>query len=508
MTDEVLKWIKQEKLISAGDIVIAGVSGGADSVCLLLLLLEYQKKIRFDLRVLHVEHGIRGEESLRDARFVEELCRKKNVPCRVCYVDVPAYAAEMGLGFEEAARELRYDCYAKYARQIQAQNGDRVCENSDFPTAEDRVKRDLQPVKIALAHHADDNAETILFQLVRGSGVKGLCGMRASRSMGEQIQIIRPLLMVSRREIEEYLTKLQQEYHTDSTNLDVDYTRNRIRHRIMPELTGINSQALLHISQSAGMLQEISDYLAAQAAEILAQTVERERDRAGKPAVKLSETLFLEYPNVVVREAVLQILGEVAGSRKDIGSVHVTSILELSQLQVGRRLDFPYGMEAERVYGGIRIYHRESAPQEERTEYEISGKELARLERGETISVPLSDGVMCLRILENREKVPEIPKKTYTKWLDYDKIKNGLQLRRRMAGDYLVIDEKGHRKKLKEYFIEEKIPGSRRSEIWLLAEESYILWVIGGRISADCKIEETTGRILEVQMTGGKYYED
>ena len=154
MTEDVLNWIKIEKLMTEGDTVIVGLSGGADSVALLLVLLELRQRIGYTLFAIHVEHGIRGEESRQDAAFVEKLCRQKNIPCRICPVSVPEYAAEVGIGTEEAARVLRYDCYQKAAEECKKNGAGHVC--------------------IALAHHANDNAETVLFQMARGSGVRGM----------------------------------------------------------------------------------------------------------------------------------------------------------------------------------------------------------------------------------------------------------------------------------------------------------------------------------------------
>lgn len=483
MTDEVYRWIDRENLIQAGDHIIAGVSGGADSVCLLLVLLELQKRMEFTLEVVHVEHGIRGEESLGDARFVENFCKEKNVACRVYSVNVPEYAATNCIGMEEAARMLRYDCYRKAAGQSHSLS-----------------------VKIALAHHADDNAETVLFQMARGSGIKGMCGIPSKRQLTGQVTIIRPLLGMTRSEIEEYLKEREQEFCIDSTNLDTDYSRNRIRHVILPELKKVNVKAVAHITQSAGILTELSDYLEGEVLRITDKC-------CGKTdkGLRLSDELFEGYPSILQKEVVHRILGEVAGSRKDIGNTHVESVINLFELQVGRRISLPYQMMAERIYGGIHIFTPET-PETYRTEpeemIEIREEQLAQAKSEKGVCIPVRDGELRLRIFDFDGKMGGIQKKAYTKWLNYDKIKNGLLLRKRAGGDYLTIDSAGHKKKLKEYFIEEKIPREQRECTWLLTEGAHVLWVVGGRISADYKIEANTKRILEVQMVGGNFYED
>lgn len=484
MTEEVLRWIQKENLIQAGDTVLVGLSGGADSVCLLRVLAVLREKIGFSLQAVHVEHGIRGGESREDAMFAERLCEKMGLSCKTWHLDVPLYAKEQGIGLEEAARLLRYDCYRK--------------------AAEEELKKGCAEakIKIALAHHADDQAETVLFQMARGSGIHGLCGIRPKRALTDQAEIIRPLLSVTRREIEDYLKELGQEFRVDSTNWDTDYSRNRIRHKILPQLEQINSQAACHIAQSAENLSEIAEYLDKEVKALLPAVCRKEEE-----GYLILDALFQEYPTVLQKEAVLSVLGEVSGSRKDIGMVHVESVRSLAALQVGRQMTLPYGVCATRVYDGICL-QRTVTEKTETLEYEIDREGLLRAECGESLTVTLPDGELLLRIFDFSGEIGEIPKKKYTKWMDYDKIKDRLRIRTRAAGDYLVIDTQGHRKKLKQYFVEEKIPANVRNKVWLLADASHILWVIGGRISADCRIQKSTRRILEIQITGGNYYED
>ena len=192
---------------------------------------------------------------------------------------------------------------------------------------------------------------------------------------------------------------------------------------------------------------------------------------------------------------------------RDIGSVHVEELCTLYTRQVGRVICLPYGVRAERVYEGIRLYREAPAADMERESIEITGEMLSRAEKEEVV-LALPDGRLHLRIRDFSGNMQEIPKKTYTKWFDYGKIKSGLRLRRRESGDYLKIDAAGHTKKLKEHFVNEKIPAAKRDAIWLLATGSEILWVAGGRIGAGCKVGENTEKILEVRLSGGNDCED
>ncbi len=463
--------IERGRLIEAGDCVIAAVSGGADSVCLLRALCHLRGKMGFSLEAVHVEHGIRGEESEEDAAFVAELCESLRVPLRTYHVDVPAYAASRKMGEEEAARELRYECFARAAKEIPA---------GDAPRAR---------VRIALAHHANDQAETVLFRLARGSGIGGLCGMAASRPLRDGTAIIRPLLFIGRGEIEAYLREAGQPYRVDSTNTDVGKSRNRIRARVMPELSRVNARAAEHIALCAARLAEVSEYLREEAGAALEQDAMEMPDGS----CLIGDGFFERRAPVLQREAVHLLLERLAGGR-DISSVHVGEVLSLFGRQPGRSVSLPRGWKAARIQGGVLIY-REGQGDGAPAGFSLDVC-MDALERGETESLPLGGMEIRLSVRDFSGNVCDIPREKYTKWLDYDKISGRLQLRTRRAGDYLVIDGGGHKKKLKEYLVGEKVPAHVRDGIPLLTDGQRVLWVVGWRIGADCKVGDSTRRIL------------
>ena len=230
----------------------------------------------------------------------------------------------------------------------------------------------------------------------------------------------------------------------------------------------------------------------------------------GGGAYVILENEWKQYPEIIRQEIVHEVLGKTAGSRKDLGMVHVQDVCALMEKQTGREITLPYQMTASRIYEGVRLCRNQrdkdtGVPQ---SFYEVTADDFAKLEAGETVNITLPDANVSLRLLLFSGKVDEIPKNQYTKWLNYDRIECGLQFRRRASGDYLTVDDAGHKKKLKSYFIDEKIPQIKREHIWLLAQQSHVLWVIGGRISAVCKIKEDTKKILEVRIDGGNYRED
>ncbi|MBQ8278858.1 MAG: tRNA lysidine(34) synthetase TilS [Roseburia sp.] len=479
----ILQYCKKEKLIENGDFVLAGVSGGADSVCMLLLLKELQAELGFLLEAVHVEHGIRGAESENDAAFVVRLCEELEIPLHLHFVQAVDYAKEQKIGLEEAARILRYDAYLQTAANVSI--GARV--------------------KVALAHHADDNAETVLFQMIRGSGIDGLGGMRPKRTLAEGVEVVRPLLRVTRSQIEVYLQEKGQSYCVDSTNEDVTYSRNKIRHEILPMLNSINAQAVAHMNRSAELLRELGDYLQEQMADV-SRNVLRER----ADGLLILDEAFLTLPEILKKEVLHSAITKAAGSAKDIGLEHVELTAGLFELQVGRSLSLPYEVRAKRVYEGVLLKKGVSSEAVPETAFflELSEEELfSQLQQGE-VSVRVPDGVMKFSLSKISGENAEISKNTYTKCFDYDKIKGSFQIRTRRSGDYLIVDESGHRKRLQDYFINEKVPAEKRDEILLLTQADKVLWVIGGRISADTKVDGNTKEILKVQLTGGNYYDN
>lgn len=473
MLDEVLRFIEQEKLIAPQDTVIAGVSGGADSVCLLLVLIEIRKKLPFLLKAVHVEHGIRGEESRKDAAFTKRFCEEQEIPCEVYTVDVPTYAAEHGMGFEEAARIMRYECYRRAAQKESA-------------------------IHIALAHHAEDNAETILFQMVRGSGLDGLCGMQPKRELEGKISIIRPLLKQTRGEIENYLSERKQAYCVDSTNMDTEYSRNSIRHEVLPKLKEINRQAVPHINQCAELLRDMRDYLDVQVMQAYEMSCAKKEKR-----LEVKKEALKTYPLIIQKEVLHKAICEMAQSAKDITAVHVEKALYLFEQQVGRKISLPYQLIVQRSYEGIVFFKTEEEVPVKQVHIVIEKEEMESFLDGEPHFYDVPEGRFRFQVREFTGTNQEISKKTCTKCLDYDKIKGSLQIRNRQSGDYLTLDKEGHTKRLKEYFINEKIPSEARDSILLLTKEAHVIWVVGGRISAEFKIEEYTKRVLEVQYEGG-----
>ncbi len=463
--DKVKAFMEQQNMVEKGDHILIGFSGGADSVCLFYILQSLEKEYELTLTAVHVEHGIRGEEALRDASFVEELCKKEGVPCFIEYVDVPALAKDAGLSEEEMGRKIRYELFERKAEQVGAN-------------------------KIAVAHHKNDVAETMLFNLCRGTGLAGMCALSPVRG-----NLIRPLLALDREEVEEYLRERQLKYCQDSTNEDTKYSRNYLRKEILPRLKMVNPKVIEHMVQASEMLEGAQDTLKDIIKELEDKHVTYENDGAGVKAA-----LFEEKSDYLISGVLHNVMGRLAGSRKDIQWIHINSVHQLSNMQVGKKITLPYQLVAIKEYNGILVK-------------KITGEEPEKEEAEPAISLKIpgktvlwDDLVVETRIFSAEEikDMDKIPDKSCTKWFDYDIIKKGISVRYRQSGDYMVVNDNGGKKKLKDLLINEKVPRQDRDGILIFAQEHLVLWAAGVRMGEYGKIHANTKQVLEIKIHGGK----
>jgi len=469
MITKVYDYVQKYHMIQEGDTIVAGVSGGADSVCLLFMLIEIRKKINFSLSVVHVNHGIR-EDAVRDEAYVRKLCEERNIPFYLIHADVKTYAKELGLSEEEAGREVRYRAFEE---ALQKENG--------F----------IYSGKIAVAHNSNDCAETILFHLMRGAGLKGLGGIRPVNG-----RIIRPILCLERTEIEDFLSSQKILYCHDYTNEQDNYTRNRIRHHILPYAEQeICKGAVGHISKAGEYLQQAEEFIRRQTREAKRRCCLEMSDKE----VVIDIMSLRQEDDYLQSQILLSALWQISPGRKDITSVHIDSIAELLDKDGCKEIHLPYGIIVCKEYNKVTL--KKSIPQDH--DGAIANDEKPVLEEslaGESgeISVP---GLGTVKIaVFSYDKSKNIPQKKYTKWFDYDKIKQPVVFRRRSRGDYLVINNQMNKKSLQDYLINQKIPKSEREEIYFLADGSHIMWIPGYRISEYYKVTEDTVRILEVSV--------
>lgn len=460
LDQKVFDYIEHNHLIEEGDTVIIGLSGGADSVCLLNLLSKYKILKNISLVAVHVNHMIRGEEAKRDEKFAKSLCDKMQIKCEIFCKNIPEEASRSGESEEECGRRIRYEIFKQVMEKYQAS-------------------------KIAVAHHMNDQAETVLFRIARGSGVKGIAGMRASHG-----NIIRPLLCISKDEIVEYIRQEGLDYVEDYTNDDTEYSRNYIRKEILPKLEIINSDAINHIASLADLAGEMNDYICKKAKEIVKKAQIRTEDGstwALRPVYDVN--IIRGEDDFLLPYVIRSIFDENNISLKDITRDHVLGIAGIMRQCESKRLELPRGIrfcvEANKAYI---LTEGENIDR---------GGQIDELEIGPG-EYTLSDGSKLLCRLLESFSMEDIPRNAYTKWFDYDKICNGLCIRNRLPGDTIVVNEAGDHKKLKEYFINEKIPQSERDSVKVIVAGSEVIWVIGHRIAENVKLTSSTETVLEI----------
>lgn len=487
MIKKVRKYIEENHMIMPGDVILAGVSGGADSICLFFLLQSLCRELAFEFMVMHVNHNLR-KTARRDELFVQSLCESYGIPFFARQVEVTALAFEKHLSVEEAARIARYDAFYRQMRLLHEETG--------------------KEVKLALAHHENDQAETVLFHLFRGSSLTGLRGMKPVTKQKE-LFVIRPLLCVDRKEIESVLQESGLSYMTDETNADNRYARNRIRNEILASASRfICQESAKHIAQTASDLAKLEDYLDAAVQAEYESVVQAAGD--GR-TLQIFAAAFEGRHSYIRQEIIYRAIAQLAGVRRDITRVHVEHVCRLFSMQVGRWIDLPYGICAKREYDSVKLFVKDHTRIAELNSHNRFSESKA-CDGQEKWEIPLRlqgitrlpDGSVFTARIFSYEKEMEIPKNKYTKWFNYDKIKQCPVVRTRRISDYFYIDDL-HTQKCKDYMINEKIKQSDRDKLCLVCLDHHMLWMPGYRISAFYKVCQDTKQVLELtyQDAGG-----
>lgn len=461
MVTKVLAYMEKYRMLDRHGTIVAGISGGADSVCLLFVLLQIRKQIPFRIVAVHVNHGIR-REAVQDAAYVEELCRREKIPFYLVEENVASYAKEHGISLEEAGRIVRYDAFRRILSKEAGSGG-----------------------RIAVAHNSNDRAETMLFHLFRGTGLTGASGIHPVNG-----EIIRPLLCVSREEIEDWLFQQGITYCTDVTNEQDDYTRNRIRHHILPYAEEyVSAEAVANMNRTADQLLSAEEYIRSQVQAAMERCVEITdfcEVRVNLPEFRKENTYLKGW-------IVLSCLRQIQASR-DVGAVHIENLCSFFEKAGNGEFHLPNGIVVCKSYEKgiiIRKGKTDREPPKQYPEYEISKEG-----RWELPGIGMVETTVF-----SYEKTQNIPQKTYTKWFDCDKITRSIVFRIRKRGDYLTINRALGHKSLQDYFVNEKIPRQERERFYVLAEDSHIIWVPGYRISEYYKVSEETKTILQISIS-------
>lgn len=458
MKNKVLNFIRKNNLITPKDKVLVALSGGPDSICLLDILLELKEILDIDIAVAHVNHLLRGQESDSDENFTKKLCEKINVKYYCKRVDINKISKEKNISHELAGREERYSFFSE------------ICKNYGYN-------------KIAIAHNLNDNAETVLMRLMRGTGLDGLIGIKSKRD-----NIIRPIMCLNRKEIESYINKKELQTCLDKSNLERDYTRNKIRLDLIPYMQeNFNKDLINSINRMSKILDIDNDYIEQEVQKKFNIYVYEQREKS-----IIKKELFKEHRAIVFR-VIRKSIMRVAKTAVNFENKHIEEVFKLASYDTGKKINLPNYIIAENIYGDIAI----------------KNTELSQMEFGDHISIKKQDinnkeiqfndySIKFEKILDKNNK--QISNNDLIKYFDYDNIKEYINIRTRKNGDRFKPLGMNGSKKLKDIYIDLKIPREDRDLIPLICFDDEISWIVGYKVSEVSKITKSTKQILKITI--------
>jgi tRNA(Ile)-lysidine synthase len=502
LESKVIDFIQRYSLISPGEIVVVGVSGGGDSVCLLHVLAKCQKGLGIELHVAHLNHQLRGVESEDDAKYVSSLACLLGIPITIDRQDVAAYRVERSLSLEEAARELRYVFLARVAGEVGAN-------------------------RIVIGHTRDDQAETILMHILRGTGITGLCGLAPCSSMPYDRQgmslraptyrgnllVIRPLLDITREETTNYCQEHQLDPRIDSSNRSLSFFRNRLRLQLLPLLRQYNpgvDQALLRLADIA---KEDKAFIEQQASELWDEVARQENN-----AIYFDRKQIASLPIALQRQLLRAAVTKLAGDARDIEASHIEAARTLLSKAAGKRISLPHGFICQGGYDEIVVASTANQFQPPACPFPLLPGEFLLKVPGRTIfpGWKVMASIVRERVDEghcqpltfchserSEESRPAQTKLCETISADFDLHKTGTELfvRQRRPGDRFQPLGMSMPKKLYEFMIDAKIPRSWRSHIPIVCSPQQIIWVVGWRIDDGVKTTEASREILRLEFS-------
>lgn len=500
MVSRVEQYAKSWNMLEKGDRIVVGLSGGADSVALLLVLQSLKKTYELELFAVHINHGIRVE-ACRDAEYARNISNTLEIPFYLFEADIPAMAKEQGVSEEEMGRIYRYQCFGEVMNQVGAG-------------------------KLAVAHHMDDQAETVLFHLVRGSRMAGMEGIHPVTELWNrqdesnvsqdalsdnrlEQKIIRPLLNCRKEELVHWLQAENVTWMEDCTNENNIYSRNCIRNQVLPVLEQVNTQAVRHIAEYAEEMRGYKTFFQHAVDTYIAKEVVV----TAEGFCETNRNHLLQQEEILAKAVLYEMLTKVCGKKKDIGNVHVQAVYDLLDNQSGKKVILPYEMTAELSYEMLKI--RKSLEEVETLstcDIQIDWLQMIQKEQAERSFYLPDYGRLKVQLYMKNQcseqqwnaLVNEAAnsKNNYTKFFECDTMKFALRVRVGEPNDSFVMNEKGARKKLSRYFIDEKVPIEQRNKIFVLVEASNVLWIIGRRRCEEYKVTEQSRMILKLVYEG------
>ncbi|KPA14624.1 tRNA(Ile)-lysidine synthetase [Candidatus Magnetomorum sp. HK-1] len=477
---QVEQTVREFKLIQPGMSILCAVSGGPDSVCLFAVCLHFVKTYNLKLAIGHVHHGLREKDADEDASFVENLALKSKVPFYIVHADVIAYQKKNKLCLEEAAREVRYDALKK------------MCEQNGHQA-------------IALGHHADDTAEQILMNLLRGTGTQGLTGIVPKRNFSfdlrkdlhaETLQIIRPLIQVSREDITHFLKDVNLSYVLDKSNQDSRFLRNRIRHQLLPLLQSYNPNIRASLNRLADIQRTDIHWLEKFSAPIFKRAILKMDDKQ----IVLNKEVLKDQHLAIIRNLFRNAILHVKGDLRRITHDHIQALSRWIFLtEKSRYMHLPDNIYVKFDYEKIHIFFKNSSKviPEIEPQFSYCIEKTGRLiisERNMILQLDLISRDLVNINEDDSKNDPLISQNNA--YFDADIVKFPMFIRNVEPGDrFQPLGMNGHQK-LKKLFNNQKVPISERSRAAVLISQNKIVWVIGYRISQFAAITSKTRQVL------------
>lgn len=450
----------ENKLINKGDKIVIGLSGGPDSICLLNLLCEIREEFDLDLAAAHINHMIRGEEADEDQEFCRERCLQLGVKFFYKKIDVNAYAKNNGLSSESAGREIRYGFF-------------------------DEVMNKLKFNKIATAHNANDQAETVLMRLMRGTGLEGLSGIQVIRDK----KYIRPILFLNRDEVEKYCHDIGEKARIDKTNLERLYSRNRIRLDILPYMKEhFNKDIVDTINRMAQLIDKDNEFINKMTEKYYNNVCIEDKEKViiKKDGFSLESSIITR----IIRKSIYK----VGNAKYNVEAKHIEDVIKLQKNSTSKILNLPNKVIAENVYGDIHI---------KRTINNGAKKSCAKcIDKNDlkNITIEFGEYLIDFEVINNEKKL-KFNDNSLIKYFNYDNINNEIKIRFRKDGDKIVPFGMKGSKKLKDIFIDMKVPKEQRDSIPIILFDDNISWIVGMKMSEIYRVTNDAKKILKIKVT-------
>lgn len=468
MKEKIKNYIIEKNMIKKGDKILIALSGGPDSIALTHVLYTLKEYLDIQLFAAHVNHCVRGKEADEDENYAKEFCDKLNIPFFSLRIDINKLAKNKGISTEMAGREVRYEFFNK-------------------------IKNENNIDKIALAHNSNDQAETLLMRIMRGTGIQGLIGIKPVRDE----YYIRPILCIDRSKIEEYCQGNNLMPRIDKTNLETIYSRNKVRLELIPYIkNNFNEDIIDTLNRLSDTIEKENDFI-----EDIASNYFNKHVKMNNGEIIIDKDVFLLHEAMITR-VIRKALERLTGDLVNFEKVHIYDMIKLSKQGTGKSINLPKGVLVQNIYGDLVLSFLNKKNINSNKEFKILPHLLNRdiLLKGVTLDENVLGYKISFKLINNKDI--NLKTENLTKYFSIDKDIESLVIRSRKDGDRFNPYGMMGTKKLKDIFIDLKIRKDLRDNIPLVLINDKIAWIVGYRVSNTFKVSRNSKNILEIKFEG------